>query len=484
MVIEGLPTSGWVKVLIAAQHTACQSLLELLMQSTLPLESAQIPSYTLREKYLAAKQAWDLERDDMIKNTEGEDLDALTRRLAHITAIRESQSASKYADAVVCAYSHVFRQYMGYMDLKTLKTLAEALRDAKDALRESAMSSLDGSVKIYPVQMLLVDWFQGLSDSQLDDKFRQFDDLNARLALIQSNPKQCIQELEAKLDAAQEAYDKASSDLSTTYNSNVISLARTCTPTMSFSDFEESAKAAKTATAAFANIEQGMKKLRDTQVAVIRSPRALTQLMAAKSLAEASDTAQEIVKLQVQMTAMQRDITELTTRLQTLRYQSTLPQFFKQSSAFHSIDRSFSWPNWPASTKTFQDLINNQDQSIFDGLNKGLLPAFPTGFIVSKGISIRIRTQDTDIKSAGAEMEKVAASSAGILCRSSASDYSKSSNKSYPFLQKADGCVIRVPGPQVFDSHLFYCDCSSFADKLAAHAVDPTAAIANAAVLN
>jgi hypothetical protein len=43
-------------------------------------------------------------------------------------------------------------------------------------------------------------------------------------------------------------------------------------------------------------------------------------------------------------------------------------------------------------------------------------------------ITIRIRMQDTDIKAAGEEMEKFAASSAGILCWStSASDHSKSS---------------------------------------------------------
>lgn len=54
--------------------------------------------------------------------------------------------------------------------------------------------------------------------------------------------------------------------------------------------------------------------------------------------------------------------------------------------------------------------------------------------------------QDTDIKEAGEEMEKFAASSAGILCWSTrASDHSKS----YSFVQKADGCVIRIPGPQV-----------------------------------
>jgi len=58
--------------------------------------------------------------------------------------------------------------------------------------------------------------------------------------------------------------------------------------------------------------------------------------------------------------------------------------------------------------------------------------------------------QDTNVEAAGAEMEKFAASSAGILCWStSASDRSKSSDKSYSFVQKSHGCVIRIPGPQV-----------------------------------
>jgi hypothetical protein len=49
----------------------------------------------------------------------------------------------KYADAVVHGYC---RQHMGYMDIKTL---AETLHDAKDALREFTMNSLDGSMKVF-----------------------------------------------------------------------------------------------------------------------------------------------------------------------------------------------------------------------------------------------------------------------------------------------------------------------------------------------
>jgi hypothetical protein len=537
--LKDVPTSGWVKDLIAAQHTTGTTATETSSTTTAPSGAARAinassainpdstPQFAVADKlsndnkvnrmelsqaltqeYLAAKQAWELERDDMIKNAKGEDLDALTRRLAHITAIRESQLASKYADAVVRGYSHVIRQYLGYMDIKTP---AETLQDAKDALRESSLSSLDGSLKIYPIQMSPVDWFQSLSTSftmedltmnadviaqQLDIKSRQIDDLNARLALIQANPKQSVKDLQDKLDLAQEAYDQASADLSTRYLSNVISLAKTCinkNNEFSMTDFTTAAKASKIAVAAFDNIEEGMNKLTQTQLAVTQTSRALTALMAAKSLAEASDTAQEIVELQVEITSLQRDVTELTTRLQTLRYQppadppktdasgtpkqpsvedidlyppetssggsrwqemymkhtvdtkynasseqssastrstnvslffgsyhsessesqatssstsfaqsvevevgfrATLvtvdrggwfqPQFFKQSAGFHCIDKNVTWSKWPSSIKTFQDLVDNEDKSVFDELNKGLIPAFPTGFVVCK----------------------------------------------------------------------------------------------------
>ena len=54
----------------------------------------------------------------MIKNAEAEDLDALTPDPSTCAAIRESQLASKYADAVVRGYPHVIRQYLGYIDIK------------------------------------------------------------------------------------------------------------------------------------------------------------------------------------------------------------------------------------------------------------------------------------------------------------------------------------------------------------------------------
>ena len=536
--LKDVPTSGWVKDLIAAQYSTGAAVANTSSTTTGPAGAARsvnassainpdsTPQFAVADKlsddnkvnrmelsqalmqeYLAAKQAWEHERDDLIKAAKGKDLEALTRRLAHTTAIRESQLASKYADAVVRGYSHVIRQYLGYMDIKTP---AETLQDAKDSLRESAMSSLDGSMKIYPIQMSPIDWFQSLSTSftmedltmnadviaqQLDIKSRQIDDLNARLALIQANPKQSVKDLQDKLDIAQEAYDNASADLSARYMSNVISLAKTCinkNNEFSLTDFTTAAKASKIAVAAFDNIQEGMDKLTKTQLAVTQTSRALTALMAAKSLAEASDTAQEIIELQVQITALKKDVTELTSRLQTLRYQppgppktdasgnpkapsvedidlyppqtssggsrwqemymkhtvdtkynassdqssastrstnvslffgsyhsesnesqatssstslaqsvdvevgfrATLvtvdrggwfqPQFFKQSAGFHCIDKKITWSKLPSNIKTFQDLVNNEDKSVFDELNKGLIPAFPTGFVICK----------------------------------------------------------------------------------------------------
>jgi len=116
---------------------------------------------SLMQEYLAAKQAWELERNDMIKNTKGEDLDAVTHRLSHITAILEFQLASKYADAVVHGYSRVSRQCIGYMESRPSRKHYPTLR--MFFLREFTMNSFDCSMKVYPVQMVPVDWFQSLS---------------------------------------------------------------------------------------------------------------------------------------------------------------------------------------------------------------------------------------------------------------------------------------------------------------------------------
>ncbi|KAJ7174814.1 hypothetical protein C8R46DRAFT_1252910 [Mycena filopes] len=110
-----------------------------------PIELSEL----LMNEYLYAKQDWEVERDALIRQASQADLgtpeskkalNELTRKLAHITATRQAQLAAKYSDAVVRGYSHTVRDYMGYLDIASP---AEALQNAKDSLREAAMSSLD-----------------------------------------------------------------------------------------------------------------------------------------------------------------------------------------------------------------------------------------------------------------------------------------------------------------------------------------------------
>ena len=292
----------------------------------------------LMQEYLTAKSAWELERDKMIRETKPENMNDLTRTLAHITSVREAQLSAKYADAVVLGYSHTIRQYLGYMDITSP---AEMLQDAKDALRESSASSLDGSMKVYPVQMSPVDWFQSLSTSfspedlttnsdmiemEINAKSKQIDALQTRLAFLQGTPKADLQELKQKLDAAQSTSAQAEADLSSTYDANVISTALTfVNPDGDFvmSAFKEAAKLLDIKEKLYGGIEGAMKKVGDAQVAVVNASRSYTTLLAKVTAAEATNTTLEEKELTMQITSLQSDVTELTTRLKLVRFDAS-----------------------------------------------------------------------------------------------------------------------------------------------------------------
>lgn len=195
---------------------------------------------TLMQRYLIAKSDWEKERDAKITKAKGKELDAVTRELARITPIRKAELAAKHADAVVRGYSHNIRQYLSYMDIKSS---AEILQDAKDALREAASSSLDSAMKVYPVQMSPIDWFQGLSTSftmedltsdpdliyqLVDAKSKQVDLLQTRLTVLKGSPTIDIQALQKDVDDAQKLQDEAMKALSSKYTNNVIAIAKTC----------------------------------------------------------------------------------------------------------------------------------------------------------------------------------------------------------------------------------------------------------------
>ncbi|EDR09399.1 uncharacterized protein LACBIDRAFT_318946 [Laccaria bicolor S238N-H82] len=575
--LKEVPAAPWVKDLLEEQHSrngssstndsdgsfAVSNKLDDGKVNRMELAEA------LMEEYLTAKSAWELERDKMIRETKPENMEDLTRTLAHITAVREAQLSAKYADAVVLGYSHTIRQYLGYMDIKSP---AELLQDAKDSFRESSASSLDGSMKVYPVQMSPVDWYRSLSTSftmedltsdpdaiqqQIDSKSKQIDALQTRLAFLQGTPKADLDELKKKLDSAQSAKAQAEADLSSTYNTNVVSLALTFVSTAGIflmSEFVSAATTLNIVAKLYDGIEGAMKKTGEAQVAVINASRAYTTLLAEIAAAQAADSNLEDKQLTLQINALQRDVTELTTRLKSLRFDASgdvkppkdtndvknadvpnfppgtsggsrwqeiiishetsnmfqttdkssyaysedsglsfwwggysesssdsgaddashlkqssfkmeigfratmvtvdrggwfQPQFFKQSAGFYHIDKRISWGKWPDSIKGAHDL-QNAPADVWDQLDEYLMPAFPTGYVMCKDITIKVAMDETTHDSDSSFFQSQSASAGGILMWSTSSSSSESSSHQMVSTQvTADGLIIRIPGPQI-----------------------------------
>ncbi|KAF9530506.1 hypothetical protein CPB83DRAFT_892479 [Crepidotus variabilis] len=129
------------------------------------------------------------------------------------------------------------------------------------------------------------------------------------------------------------------------------------------------------------------------------------------------------------------------------------PQFFEQSAGFHSLDTNISWSNDIGALNP----VDAEEANI--ELNEYLLPAYSTGSVIFKDITIKIHPQATNIDKSASEMETYAATSAGILRFSaSSSDSSRSQENEFMFQVVPDGCVIRLPDPQILDYTLHFID--------------------------
>ena len=231
------------------------------------------------QRYLIAKSDWEKERDAKITKAKGKELDAVTRELARITPIRKAELAAKHADAVVRGYSHNIRQYLSYMDIKSS---AEILQDAKDALREAASSSLDSAMKVYPVQMSPIDWFQGLSTSfTMEDLtsdpeliYQQVNLLQTRLTVLKGPPTIDIQALQKDVDDAQKLQDEAMKALLSKYTNSVIAIAKTCIDQygkFNKLQFITAVGKANIAKSVLEGIDEPIKQLADAQANIVKA---------------------------------------------------------------------------------------------------------------------------------------------------------------------------------------------------------------------
>ena len=91
--------------------------------------------------------------------------------------------------------------------------------------------------------------------------------------------------------------------------------------------------------------------------------------------------------------------------------------------------------------------------TVVDGTNKQLdyvLPAFPTGFVVAKDVTIRIQSSKEESEYSRQYMENHEASGGGIFgFRHNSSNSSRSQSESAYFGSSANYFYIRIPGPQI-----------------------------------
>ncbi|TCD66802.1 hypothetical protein EIP91_000938 [Steccherinum ochraceum] len=306
-------------------------------------------SNALMQEYLQAKQAWEVERDAMIEEAlqlklgSGESsaaLNALTRKLAHTTAAREAQLSAKYADAVVRGYTHNVREYIGYLDIRTP---AEALQDAKDSLREAAMSSMDGSLKVYPVQMTPIDWFEGLSTSftmedltqdpelivqQIRAKSTQLDVLNSQLTALRFGSQGDPEEMRDAVASAQARLDSAQSNLALKYSSNVIAMVKTCYTSDGALDEGQVAQLDEKGDLVGVVLDtliSDMQATSSAQNSLTSASRAYSQALAGYALAQATDTRQQQEQIQIQISGITEEVNELTARYTSLNRVNSRP---------------------------------------------------------------------------------------------------------------------------------------------------------------
>ena len=200
------------------------------------------------------------------------------------------------------------------------------------------MSSLDGSLKVYPVQMSPIDWFEALSTSftaedltqdpallkqQIEAKSHQLDVLNAQMAALLGGTKGNVQDLESKLSGARSTLDQAQAKLTASYTTNVISMVKTCVTAAGQLSRPQMNKVLGLgglglATTVIDSLQQGFQSVLDAQSQVVTASRVYTQALNAWALAQGTDTRQQQEAIRLQTASIQKELDEMVARYQAL----------------------------------------------------------------------------------------------------------------------------------------------------------------------
>ncbi len=121
------------------------------------------------------------------------------------------------------------------------------------------------------------------------------------------------------------------------------------------------------------------------------------------------------------------------------------PAIFKMSKEFYALSTNI---------KSNTDLTKEKALKYFEGNekipNSGILPAFTTGFVVAKDITIKIKSENTSSEIANDYMNSKSATSGGIFCFGCSTSNSAESKSKSAFTSSDENYVyIRIPGPQI-----------------------------------
>lgn len=194
---------------------------------------------TLNTRFEKAKAAWEKTKTERLATAEADPnqpqaMEAYSKWLANEAAVQEGLLDGLFADLVVRGYYHEVRTFLSLMDVSSV---AELLEQTKAHMRNSSMSSLDETETVYPVEFQPTDWFKALStdfkpqDLLMQPDFLQdqavslaqkLDDLEAQKAALEGSQTGDIASLQAQVDSAQQAYDKAQSAMIKQFTNAVI----------------------------------------------------------------------------------------------------------------------------------------------------------------------------------------------------------------------------------------------------------------------
>ncbi|KAJ7789948.1 hypothetical protein B0H13DRAFT_1676272, partial [Mycena leptocephala] len=247
----------------------------------------------------------------------------LTRDIARLTVVRQSQLASKYADAVISGHSHTVREYLAHLDVVTPATL---LQDTKDSLREAAITSLDGNAQIYPVQLSPRDWFADVSTSfpvellvqdveSIRDQIRsgayELDSLAAQLVQLKVGDTADTLRLQGEVQSAQAALNAAQNALSQSYPNAIIQMAYTMLDPAASVDLPALAEAVGVSETVLAQLPALLTAVQTAESHLSDVSRDLTRATADLAFSETDSTWQREAQLRTRIQTLTADLREL-----------------------------------------------------------------------------------------------------------------------------------------------------------------------------